>query len=413
MKLCLSKEGLFRLYLLLNLLVLLKAFTWIYTGQGAYILDDETSNVMRMHSLLTLVLISSLFAFYWKPLIFDRSLWLIWLIFFYFLLSAFWAFEFKETVRMCRSLFFQIMVAVAITKGANLATIVSRLAYVGKGIIALNLIFAVGFSSLAFETGYFEGSYEGAMRGIFSSKNTFGAIIAFAYSMFLLEFLYARGRDKIIIFGWILLSCIFLLLSMSATSWIAAICATALMMLASSPQFIASRQISRVTLILIFFSTISLLALTIEPILKALGRDLTFTGRTILWEFAWDNFLENPIFGYGLNSFWRKMLHFDLLEQNGLWNIGQAHNGFVDALLAGGVIGGGLVLAVYLKMFFDILRELTRLKVTRSLSVLLVLFWLSLIQNLTETSFPYSMRITGTLIAVFFIISSRLNGAKR
>ncbi|MFS0868190.1 O-antigen ligase family protein [Microbacterium sp. 179-B 1A2 NHS] len=40
-----------------------------------------------------------------------------------------------------------------------------------------------------------------------------------------------------------------------------------------------------------------------NPILEALGRDGTLTGRTVLWEWGIRAFLERPIFGWGFNAY--------------------------------------------------------------------------------------------------------------
>jgi exopolysaccharide production protein ExoQ len=403
MKLHISKESLFRLYLLICVLVLTKAYTWIYTGQGVYILDNETSKGMRLHSHFGFLLLASLLFYNWKALLFSPSLRLVMAIFLYFLITAFWAFNFKESVRMSISILFQIALASAIVKNASINMMLARLAYVAKSILVLNCIFIVFFNNLAFESGYFGGSYAGAMRGIFSSKNTFGAMIAFAYSMLLMQLLLTKNEKKTTGLTWLGLSFVLLILSMSVTSIFAALCSTLITALISSKWYLSSKQSSRVTFLLIFFVLLGVATVALEPILSFFGRDLTFTGRTEIWAFSLEYFAEKPIFGYGLNSFWREMLEFNLLIENGLWNIAQAHNGFVDAFLAGGIIGGALVLLIYINMLRIIISEITKSHVSIYTPVLLVFFWLSLIQNLSETSFPYGMRVTGTLIALFFI----------
>lgn len=412
MKLSVSKESLFRMYLLICVLVLTKAYTWIYTGQGAYILDSEASQGMRLHSHFGFLLLATLLFYNWKVLLFSPSLRLVMGIFLYFLITAFWAFDFKESVRMSISILFQIALATAIVKNAPINIILTRLAYVAKGLIVLNVIFIAFFNNLAFESGYFDGNYAGAMRGIFSSKNTFGAIMAFVYSMLLMQMLLTKNEKNTIVFTWLGFSFVLLILSMSVTSIFAALCSTFLTALISSKWYIGCKQTSRVTFLLVFFILLSIGAIVLEPILSFFGRDLTFTGRTEIWAFSLEYFTNKPIWGYGLNSFWREMLEFNLLTENGLWNIGQAHNGFVDAFLAGGIIGGFLVLLIYINMLRILVSELIKQHVSIYTPVLLVFFWLSLIQNLSETSFPYGMRVTGTLIALFFITHFIINAAR-
>lgn len=398
-----NRESLYKIYLLLCVLILTKAFTWLYTGQGAYILDESTSQGMRIHSAMTYVLLGSLLFYNWKALFLSSALRMIMITFIYFSLSAFWAYEPKESFRMSLSILFQFALAVAITRNAYLDLMLARLSFVAKGIILINCIFCILFYGLAVEPGYFGGSYSGALRGIFSSKNTFGAIIAFCYAAVLLEITFNSRVKKRMNVGWLLIAFGLLVLSMSMTSIATAVFTTFIAIAATSRWFSRSPQYHRVLILLsslvLFCACIAL----VEPVLSMFGRDLTLTGRTTLWTFAFENYLDKPILGYGLNSFWREMLHNDLLIEHGLWNIGQAHNGFVDALLAGGLIGGGLVLLIYLKMLTGITSELVRTKVNTATPILMIFFWLALVQNLTETSFPYGIRIAGTLVALFYL----------
>jgi len=75
-------------------------------------------------------------------------------------------------------------------------------------------------------------------------------------------------------------------------------------------------------------------------LVEMLGRDMTFTGRTYIWE----NLLNeriNPVFGTGFHSFW---LPAGLMERYGYIN--QAHNGYLETYLNGGLIGASLLVAM-------------------------------------------------------------------
>lgn len=400
----LNFETLQRVFLLLCTLVLTKAFTWIYTGQGAYILDAATSQVMRIHSAIGMLMIAGLLLFNWRTLLFSPAARFILIVFAYFLGTAFWASEGKESVRMSLSILFQILIGLGIVYRADFHLMLERLTFMSKAILVVNLIFFAGFYSLAIEPGYFAGSYSGAWRGIYSSKNAFGAIVAFCHACILLNMLLNDSARKKIDTMWLVLAFFMLVMSMSATSIITAIGTTSLAVVTSARWFVRSERKTRVNLLLLFFLIGCLMVLTIEALLGLLGRDLTFTGRTILWVFSFEHIEMKPWLGYGLNSFWREMLQLDALVAHGLWNIGQAHNGFIDALLAGGIVGGALTIAIYGKMLLSILNNATKARISQALPVLLVFFWLSLVQNLTETSFPYGNRITGIIITLFFIV---------
>ncbi len=79
----------------------------------------------------------------------------------------------------------------------------------------------------------------------------------------------------------------------------------------------------------------------------------TLTGRTEIWEFAWDKILLNPWVGYGYNSSKFILPQFDGLP--GL-KIDEAHNMLLQNLLAVGVVGTIPLVAFLLTCVADFIR---------------------------------------------------------
>ncbi len=76
-----------------------------------------------------------------------------------------------------------------------------------------------------------------------------------------------------------------------------------------------------------------------EPLLRALGEEALFNGRTEIWQYGWTGFLDRPIFGWGWMSAWKSEL---FTRRNLWWSVeGEkySHNAFIDIFLGGGVIG--------------------------------------------------------------------------
>jgi O-antigen ligase len=81
-------------------------------------------------------------------------------------------------------------------------------------------------------------------------------------------------------------------------------------------------------------------------ILQALGRDVTLSGRTVVWKAVMLSIVKRPWLGYGFYAFWQgakgesaviiAMLH---------WVFGYAHNGILEIALQLGVVGVVLFLA--------------------------------------------------------------------
>ena len=72
------------------------------------------------------------------------------------------------------------------------------------------------------------------------------------------------------------------------------------------------------------------------------GKADFFNGRSALWHYSWTGFLDRPILGWGWRAAWStpEFLKRDLwwTTSGALWS----HNGFLEVLLGGGIIGGAL-----------------------------------------------------------------------
>ena len=72
------------------------------------------------------------------------------------------------------------------------------------------------------------------------------------------------------------------------------------------------------------------------------GKADFFNGRSALWHFSWTGFLERPIVGWGWRAAWSTP---EFLKRDLWWTTAGAawsHNGFLEVLLGGGIVGGVL-----------------------------------------------------------------------
>lgn len=70
---------------------------------------------------------------------------------------------------------------------------------------------------------------------------------------------------------------------------------------------------------------------------KALGRDLTFTGRTQIWQAVLGEH-TNPLIGTGYYSFWLGD-RVERLSRKYFYHLNEAHNGYIEVYLNSGLIG--------------------------------------------------------------------------
>ncbi|HEX5150784.1 MAG TPA: O-antigen ligase family protein [Parafilimonas sp.] len=90
------------------------------------------------------------------------------------------------------------------------------------------------------------------------------------------------------------------------------------------------------------------------------GRDESLTGRTTIWEYGIDYILKHPILGGGFETFfdedkqapaqglWKKMIYYKAPS---------FHNGYIEILAEGGILGGLGFIYLLLKMLFKMLKR--------------------------------------------------------
>ena len=80
-------------------------------------------------------------------------------------------------------------------------------------------------------------------------------------------------------------------------------------------------------------------------LLQIFNSEIDFNGRTMLWRFSWDGFLDRPIIGWGWFSAWNTPNFFH--EREFWWALTSttwSHSAVMDVLLGGGVVGAGLLI---------------------------------------------------------------------
>jgi exopolysaccharide production protein ExoQ len=124
----------------------------------------------------------------------------------------------------------------------------------------------------------------------------------------------------------------------------------------------------------------------------------SLTGRLPLWNELWKSAEKRPLAGHGYGGFWgeKNVLKYSAIFA---WHIPHAHNGYLDLMLAVGVIGAALYVtwvvatSVVAAVRFETWRDSGDLFV-----VCLLAF--SLIHAVTESKFP------GASIGAFFVMTA-------
>jgi exopolysaccharide production protein ExoQ len=183
---------------------------------------------------------------------------------------------------------------------------------------------------------------DGDLRGVFLNKNVLGW--ASAVSSLAAAALVADGpgplRRPAILLLVASLGC--LALSQSMTSMVATMAAPGLV--AFYLAMARRRGVSRVAFILAALLTgtvgLGLVAEFLVPVLEALGRDATLTGRVPLWRLVDAHIDRRIVLGHGYQAFWSEGhgSAWAIWAQIG-WQAPHAHNGYRETLLGLGAVG--------------------------------------------------------------------------
>ncbi len=131
-------------------------------------------------------------------------------------------------------------------------------------------------------------------------------------------------------------------------------------------------------------------------VLAAVDRDTTLTGRTDIWELALAEKV-NPLFGAGFYSFWTGERIARFWDMYGV-GMNQAHNGYLETYLIGGVVGVGLLIGMLLSAGVRVRKALL---IDLEWGSLRLVFWITAVgHNFTEASFSKVAVLWFLLLAV-------------
>jgi hypothetical protein len=225
--------------------------------------------------------------------------------------------------------------------------------------------------------------------GVTTHKNSLG-VLAMVSALFLLWDLLdtwrqARTGPRRVTYGarvFTLLMCWYLLaIAQSATSLACAGLGSALLMSFTVPW--GRNAIARLAEVMAigFFVLDSLFGLR-EAVILGLGRDLTLTTRTEIWPILYE-YQTNALLGAGFNSFWAGHRLVELRDSVG--GIIQAHNGYLETYLNGGLVGVALLLLLLFSAYVRAKAQLV--DGTPVGRIVFVLLSVAIIYNLSEASF--------------------------
>jgi exopolysaccharide production protein ExoQ len=266
--------------------------------------------------------------------------------------------------------------------------VAARLAYL---CIPLSIVLIRYYPEIGRAYGGYHGN-EVMNIGVTTQKNALGALAMVSALVMLWDLLNLRERRHLprmkatlISRGLVLLMCLYLLrLADSATSLICAVLGVALLIALSMPSMsrrpglVESYGIGAAAIAALLDWTFRLRAGVVE----GLGRDMTLTTRTEVWSVLLE-LQDSPLIGAGFGTFWAGWRQELVWSRLGVFV--QAHNGYLDVYLNGGLVGV-VMLALLLAWGYSRIRRALA-SGARDAGMRLVLLLTAAIHNYAEASF--------------------------
>ena len=376
-------------------------------GDGADISSFDLSINAKI-SLLIYAITFVLLAMRWKrflSVLFDNKF--LWILMGIICFSYFWSINPSQTLR------FSVYALGTTAFGLYLATRYSLrqqmdlLAWTYGFLLILSLLLAVAVPKY----GLMAGVHEGALRGVFTHKNQFGAFMAPGGVIFMLN-AFRGGKYSWIYWLLLVLNCGAMVMSQSATALGTFVLMLMLCLIYRIFRWRYEVMVSAI-LAVTLIGFVALIWITgyigSESLLSSVGKDTTLSGRTDIWRYVWDQIQLRPWLGYGLAAFWNGLDGPSGYIQLAMRiSVIYAHNGFLDIWLSIGLIG----LSVFLIGFFSAAKQsLALLRKTNTPEGFWPVLLLSyiLLSNLTEGTIT---AMNSSFWAIYVAVSYSLVMAK-
>jgi O-antigen ligase len=232
-----------------------------------------------------------------------------------------------------------VLAALSLNPGADGFS--KTLLIAGSIVLALSFAGIVLLPDVAKHTVFSEEpEHAGLWRGIYSHKNVAGPIMAGL--VFSGLYLFRRGLRWQ---GGLMAGAALIFLS-NTGSKTSALLAPMVFLLVAGPGFLGMRRLApfAVFLTICTFAMATVGSVLFKPLTalrEAISPGATFTGRTELWKFAFENITQRPWTGFGFESFWfSPMVYYGEPPTELDWDVRGAvhgHNGYVDIALTMGI----------------------------------------------------------------------------
>ena len=262
-------------------------------------------------------------------------------------------------------------------------------------LLIASLVFGYLHPELAIEAGE-QGSLKDSWHGLASQKNQFGELASFGVLFWLHAWLYREAKWQLALpclgVAW---TCI--VLSRSSTSLLTSVLSTVFMLQMVSvpmnlqrymPYFVSGFAVIVMIYALAVLDLIPGLSVILKPIAVLTGKDLTFTGRSAIWDIIKEHIQSARLLGSGYGAYWTgespNSPSYMVFTTRMYFYPSEAHNGYLEIVNDLGFVGLACLLG-YLLVWVK--QSLRLMKFDRAQAVLfLAIFFQQAITNLSEST---------------------------
>lgn len=345
----------------------------------------------------------------------QNNKWLV-LLFLFMFISIFWSdypyVSFKRWIRAFGVIIMSLIVLTSTSPEEQTLAILKRFVFIA---IPFSVVLIKYFPQLGVNWGKWNG--EPIWAGISTGKNSLGVICMFSGFIIIWTWIkkITHKEQTLGKFGALTHILLFIMILwlfkgpggyISATSTVVFIVGISTLFLLINRKINAHIVFTTCLLLIIFGVTFPFLWRTfsesapVTAITSLLGRDPTFTNRgDMIWDQLTPIVASSPFFGKGYGGFWINYLEFQKHYIN------EAHNGYLDILLQIGILG----LFSFLLVIITFQNKMSLLldKNIEWGSFLITFLLMSVLHNITESSFLVPTTLLWDFLVFFIIIFSR------
>ncbi len=260
-------------------------------------------------------------------------------------------------------------------------------------LLAGSVLFCLTSPDLAIEQ-LDQAELTGAWKGLAMQKNGLGSLSAIGVILWLHAL---RTRSGKAIVNWLCLgiAALCLVKSRSSTSLFAAVFASVAMFMMQQtspalrrymPYFVGSFAALLLLYSVAVMNVVPGLSFILKPVTMLSGKDLSFTGRTAIWDILRSHMTYHPWLGSGYGAYWRGVIpgtpSFEMMARLYFYPT-EGHNGYLDVLNDLGWAGGVALVGFLVTHLRQCLRLLKSDRAQGSL--FLALLFHQMIANLSES----------------------------